>query len=165
MLNSAPNQECGHIAFYGKKVFLLLLLLLLSQTRWSHCRFLSSWKGAALASLLTLAVLRVHRACFSSANRSLRSICWGLLDFPVCVAERESVVGCSCRSGHSGGQCRELPSWLGLRRIDRVPRDVLLGPERFLWAPIFLHYLLYQRYGVSSSSRGPQYPAQLNECY
>lgn len=52
----------------------------------------------------------------SSANMNLSGICWGLLDLPVCEAERvggaESVVG-SSRSGHSGRQCRELPSSQG----------------------------------------------------
>lgn len=51
---------------------------------------LSSREGPTLPSLLTLAVLKeMPMACFSSANRSLRSVCWGLLAFPVCVAERE----------------------------------------------------------------------------
>lgn len=37
------------------------------------------------------------------------------------------MVSSSCRSGHSGGQCRELPSGLGLGRVDRVPRAILIA--------------------------------------
>lgn len=44
-------------------------------------------------------------ACFSPANRSLRSACWGLLDLLVGMTERErKVVGCSCVSGHTRPQ-------------------------------------------------------------
>lgn len=61
-----------------------------------------------------------------------------------CVAEEDNVVGSSCSSGRSGGQCRELPSPQGLQRVDTVPRAGLLQPEKFLRAPNVLHCLLYQ---------------------
>ena len=97
-------------------------------------------------------------ACFSFANRSLRSICWGSLDLPVQMAgwlaggQRRNVAGSSCVSGLSGHQCRAAQSGL-------------LWPESLLWAQIFPHQLLYQRYGVPSSWGVGGYPALLNECY
>lgn len=68
-------------------------------------------------------------------------------------------MGSSHVSGHSGQQCRELPS----RLRPWSPRDAtlcrvdLLWPKRFLWAMLFFHYPLYQCSGAPSSSRNIQH--------
>lgn len=147
-VQSSPNQGCSHTAFYGQEGFFFLLSLLLTQADWSLM-------GVPVFKRASSALIeRMHMASFSSANRNLSSICWGLLDLPACVAER--------KGGGCGGLflpewtfwpwCRDLPSQLGLwsPRVDTLSQADLLQPKRFLWAQIFFHSPLCQHYGVSS---------------
>lgn len=107
-----------HCFLWQRRGFFLLLSLLLTQADWSLM-------GVPVFKRASSALIeRMHMASFSSANRNLSSICWGLLDLPACVAERQR--------GGCGGLflpewtfwpwCRDLPSQLGLwsPRVDTL---------------------------------------------